>query len=48
LSFFDKEQASKAQEVAVESLALPQDYYLEYTLKETLTTLERRIKAAKK
>ena len=34
----------KASEVAIESLAHPQDSYLEYTLKETLDTLERRAK----
>jgi hypothetical protein len=27
---------------------MPQDYYLEYTLKETNKTLDRRIKAAQK
>jgi len=37
----------KATEVALESLAAPQDGYLEYTLKETLNTLEKREKAAK-
>src|SRR5262249_12257751 len=42
LSFFDD---AKAQEIAVESLAHKQDYYLEYTLKETLETLDKRIKA---
>ena len=36
----------KATEVALESLAHPQDPYLEYTLKETLDTLERRAKSA--
>jgi glucose/arabinose dehydrogenase len=36
----------KATEVALESLAHPQDGYLEYTLKETLDTLERRAKQA--
>jgi hypothetical protein len=44
LSFFDGE---KAQEVATESLLQPQDYYLEYALKETLATLDQRIKAKK-
>jgi hypothetical protein len=38
---------SKATEVALESLAAPQDGYLEYTLKETLNTLEKREKAQK-
>lgn len=42
LSFFEGEQATKALEVAVESLIYPQDYYLEYTLKETMDTLEAR------
>ena len=41
LSFFD---SSQALELAVESLVHPQDYYLEYTLAETMTTLDRRIK----
>jgi len=36
----------KATEVALETLTHPQDQYLEYTLKETLATLERREKAA--
>lgn len=43
LSFFHD---PKATEVALESLAQPQDGYLEYTLKETLDTLERRAKKA--
>ena len=43
LSFFEGEQATKALEVSVESLIYPQDYYLEYTLKETMDTLEARI-----
>lgn len=34
-----------ATDVALETLAHPQDPYLEYTLKETLNTLERREKA---
>ncbi len=42
LSFFTGEQAETALEVAVESLIYPQDYYLEYTLKETMDTLEAR------
>ncbi len=41
LSFFDSQAAL---EVAVESLIHPQDYYLEYTLKETMNTLEERTK----
>ena len=44
LSFFDTE---KAQEVALESLTAAQDYYLEYALKETLATLDARLKAKK-
>jgi glucose/arabinose dehydrogenase len=43
LSFFDGQQAL---DIAVESLAYEQDEYLEYALKETLATLEGRIKAA--
>lgn len=35
----------KALEIAVESLIHPQDYYLEYTLKETMDTLEKRLEA---
>ena len=42
-SFFHE---PKATEVALEILAHPQDGYLEYTLKETLDTLERREKQA--
>ena len=34
-----------ALDVAVESLVHPQDAYLEYTLKETVATLENRVKA---
>jgi hypothetical protein len=41
LSFFHD---PAALDVALESLAHPQDYYLEYTLKETLGNLENRIK----
>jgi glucose/arabinose dehydrogenase len=41
LSFFDSQ---KAIDTAVESLIHEQDYYLEYTLKETMKTLERRVK----
>jgi hypothetical protein len=47
LSFFDGQDAEKAQEVAMESLGQDQDYYLGYTLDETNKTLDRRIKAAK-
>jgi len=41
LSFFHD---PAALDVALESLAHEQDYYLEYTLKETLATLENRMK----
>jgi hypothetical protein len=44
LSFFSD---AKAQEIATESLLHEQDYYLEYTLKETLATLDKRIKSRK-
>jgi glucose/arabinose dehydrogenase len=44
LSFFDGADASKAQDIAVESLVHPQDDYLEYTLNETTKTLDQRIK----
>ena len=44
LSFFDGDQAAKAQEIALESLVHPQDDYLEYTLNETTKTLDQRIK----
>ncbi len=44
LSFFDRDQAAKAQEIALESLVHPQDDYLEYTLNETNKTLDRRLK----
>ena len=43
LSFFDGKDASAASEVALESLAQPQDYYLEYTLTETNKTLDKRV-----
>ncbi|QDV37983.1 PVC-type heme-binding CxxCH protein [Tautonia plasticadhaerens] len=45
LSFFEGEDAIRAQEVALESLLHPQDYYLEYTLNETNATLGDRILA---
>jgi hypothetical protein len=48
LSFFDAKDAAKAQEIAVESLVLPQDDYLEYTLNETTKTLDQRIKKSSK
>jgi glucose/arabinose dehydrogenase len=44
LSFFSGEDASRAQEIALESLVHPQDDYLEYTLNETTKTLDHRIK----
>ncbi len=44
LSFFDGADAAKAQEIALESLVLPQDSYLEYTLNETTKTLDQRLK----
>lgn len=43
LSFFDGQDAL---DVAVESLVHPQDDYLEYTLNETIATLEGRIQKA--
>ncbi|WP_435017238.1 PVC-type heme-binding CxxCH protein [Tundrisphaera sp. TA3] len=48
LSFFDGADAAPAQEVAMESLLMPSDYYLEYTLGETNKTLDARIKAFEK
>jgi hypothetical protein len=44
LSFFDGADAAKAQEIAAEALLHDQDYYLEYTLKETNNTLDNRVK----
>ncbi len=44
LSFFKGKQAAEALEVSVESLLLDQDYYLKYTLQETMNTLEGRVK----
>jgi glucose/arabinose dehydrogenase len=46
LSFFRGDQAAAARDIAYESLAYEQDDYLEYTLKETLATLDARIPAA--
>jgi glucose/arabinose dehydrogenase len=43
LSFFQGEDAPKAQEIALEVLQHPMDYYLEYTLNETSKTLDRRV-----
>lgn len=47
LAFFRGADASKAQEIALESLAHPQDPYLEYVFNETNKTLEARIAAPK-
>jgi glucose/arabinose dehydrogenase len=44
LSFFDGPAAEKAIEIAVEGLVHPQDEYLDYTMKETMATLEGRVK----
>jgi HEAT repeat protein len=44
LSFFNTQEAI---DVTVESLLHDQDDYLTYTLKETMNTLERRVKAGK-
>ncbi len=44
LSFFEGDDVPRAQDIAVQSLIHDQDYYLEYTLKETLATLEKRAK----
>jgi hypothetical protein len=43
LSFFHSQEAI---DIANESLIYPQDEYLQYVLKETLNTLEPRVKAA--
>jgi glucose/arabinose dehydrogenase len=48
LSFFDGDDALKAQDIALESLVHPQDDYLEYTLNETTKTLDHRVKARAK
>jgi hypothetical protein len=42
LSFFRGKDADPARQIAVASLVLPQDSYLEYTWKETDSTLEKR------
>jgi glucose/arabinose dehydrogenase len=39
-SFFTGQQAPRAAEIALASLEHPSDYYLEYTLKETMDTLD--------
>ncbi|MBI1321902.1 azurin [bacterium] len=46
LSFFTGVDAAKAQEIALESLAHPQDDYLEYVFNETNKTLEDRVAKA--
>jgi hypothetical protein len=43
-SFFRGPDVPRAQEVALESLIHPQDYYLKYTLDETNRTLDKRAK----
>jgi hypothetical protein len=48
LSFFDGPAAEKAIEIAVEGLVHPQDDYLDYTMKETMATLEGRVKRLSK
>ena len=45
LSFFHGDQAAAARDIAYESLAYDQDEYLEYTLNQTLATLDRRVPA---
>jgi hypothetical protein len=45
LSFFQGKDGARAYEIALESLAYPQDDYLNYTLKETTTTLDKYWKA---
>lgn len=45
LSFFDGDDATRAQEIVLESLAHPQDTYLEYTFNETNKTLDRKLKS---
>jgi hypothetical protein len=44
LSFVQGPSATKAQEISLESLLHDQDDYLEYTLRETSKTLDRRVK----
>jgi glucose/arabinose dehydrogenase len=44
LSFFEGKDVPLAQEIALESLAQDQDYYLEYALNETNKTLDRKAK----
>ena len=45
LSFYKGPEAAAALETAVEVLLHPTDYYIDYTLGETLNILERRIQA---
>ncbi len=43
-SFFDGDDLTGAEEVALESLIQPQDDYLKYTFGETMKTIEHRMK----
>ena len=45
LSFFKGKDVAPALEIATQSLIYDQDDYLEYTLNETMATLDRRLKA---
>ncbi len=47
LSFYQGEDAEKANEVLVESLLYPQDEYIQLVFNETTKTLERRINMAR-
>ncbi len=47
LSFFRGSEATKAIDIVTESLIHPDDDYIKYTFKETMATLESRVKAAK-
>src|SRR5262249_32287609 len=44
LSFFEGDDARKAQDIALQSLLHPTDDSLEYTLNETTKTLDQRAK----
>ena len=48
LSFFKGKDVSAALDVATQSLIYDQDDYLEYTLNETMATLDRRLKELEK
>ena len=48
LSFFKGKDVAPALEIAAQSLIYDQDDYLEYTLNETMATLDRRLKSMKK